>query len=360
MRVFAICLWYFSLLMLASAVLTNHTIDDQAPAGVTYIPAATTSLTLLNPALGGPHDTQNFNPTQLFNGTVSYFPSIGISNSSIIEVNFTGNAIYVFAAVPSLALSGNPLVTNTSVECQFLLDRIRVGGYSKTSDPGIYNVAVYANSSIPDGPHSLRMVIPAGNIQEDYFAFDYAVYTSDDPDPTSIGVSSTSSNDGRSTSTSSMSSSSVAAPFTEKKKKMIVVGAVVGGIGGLFNGQEDLEKETPTAPADAGTSEDDSLLDAAQSTDVPAPSDPAAVALPQELRTLTEGFERYRQHAEGSSTTRSETASVRRSLSVMKRDQTLAVLNHQEGYALVHTDSGLRLSAGRPVVDELPPTYTED
>ncbi|KAJ7757352.1 hypothetical protein DFH07DRAFT_742188 [Mycena maculata] len=194
MRFFALCLWYFSLLALTSAVLTNHTIDDQAPAGVTYIPAATTSLTLLNPLLGDPHDTQNFNPTQLFNGTVSYFPTIGISNSSIIEVNFTGvflklvstlherffilgNAIYVFAAVPSLALSGNPLVTNTSVECQFLLDRLRVGGYSKTSDPGIYNVAVYANSSIPDGPHSLRMVIPAGNTQGDYFAFDYAVYT---------------------------------------------------------------------------------------------------------------------------------------------------------------------------------------
>lgn len=51
-----------------------------------------------------------------------------------------------------------------------------------------------------------------------------------------------------------------------------------------------------------------------------------------------------------------------RSISMLKRDQTSAVMSHQRGYSgyalrdsLVHTGSGFRLTA--EAVDEVPPTY---
>jgi hypothetical protein len=68
---------------------------------------------------------------------------------------------------------------------------------------------------------------------------------------------------------------------------------------------------------------------------------------------------------EGSSAEGSESASRARSLSMMKRDQTRALHDHERGVGvgvsdtLVHTDSGLRLTAGR-VVDEVPPSYVAD
>ncbi|KAJ6498389.1 hypothetical protein C8R47DRAFT_1212086 [Mycena vitilis] len=70
------------------------------------------------------------------------------------------------------------------------------------------------------------------------------------------------------------------------------------------------------------------------------------------------------ERGEGSSSaSNTEVASLTRSLSTMKRDQSRAVQDHQEGYtgadALMHTDSGLRLTADR-TVPELPPTYAAE
>ncbi|KAJ6568668.1 hypothetical protein B0H19DRAFT_1133759 [Mycena capillaripes] len=68
---------------------------------------------------------------------------------------------------------------------------------------------------------------------------------------------------------------------------------------------------------------------------------------------------------EGSGAEGSESASRAPSLEMMKRDQTRALQDHQRGVGvgvrdmLVHTDSGLRLMAGR-VVDEVPPSYVAD
>jgi hypothetical protein len=68
---------------------------------------------------------------------------------------------------------------------------------------------------------------------------------------------------------------------------------------------------------------------------------------------------------EGSSAETWESASRARSLSMMKRDQIRALQDDERGVGvgvsdtLVHTDSGLRLTAGR-VVDEVPPSYVVD
>ncbi|KAJ7764028.1 hypothetical protein DFH07DRAFT_956300 [Mycena maculata] len=107
----------------------------------------------------------------------------------------------------------------------------------------------------------------------------------------------------------------------------------------------DLEEMTPAAPTEAAM-EELSHPDTSQPSYFPTTSDPVPIGLAQKLRTLKEEFNQFRQNTEGSSTAISEITSV------------------THGYggadALVHTNSGLRLTAGQRVVDELPPTYMED
>ncbi|KAJ7133925.1 hypothetical protein C8R43DRAFT_1133163 [Mycena crocata] len=91
----------------------------------------------------------------------------------------------------------------------------------------------------------------------------------------------------------------------------------------------------------------------------PVAIDPVAA---QRIQLLAEQVRRLTEHAEANSAVGSDAASVAmgRSLSTMKREQNRPVQQGQRGPfaadALIHTDSDLRLTAGR-VVDELPPTY---
>ncbi|KAJ7620912.1 hypothetical protein DFH06DRAFT_1305929 [Mycena polygramma] len=91
-------------------------------------------------------------------------------------------------------------------------------------------------------------------------------------------------------------------------------------------------------------------------------SHPDDIGLAEQVRLLKHELRELRQRVDGGSTTSSETASLGRSLSTMKREQTQALQQHGRGShvtdALVHTDSGLRLTAGR--AEELPPTYVAD
>ncbi|KAJ7757353.1 hypothetical protein DFH07DRAFT_1025394 [Mycena maculata] len=382
MGVFATCLWHLSLLALTSAALsiTNHTIDDQAPAGVAYSPAGQRNTSLHGPTAFLNIISQDYNPEDLFNGTTSHFPSL---DDASIDVDFiarpciSGNAIYVFAAIRTLSEDGN--VIGEIAACRFILDGVSVGNYSTTTSRGAFDVSAYSNISIPDGEHTLRMVIYP-NPHLNFFAFDYVVYKYvmihyyepecqvmwlSDGDHTFTSTSST-------PSSSAAAASSVAAASTFKTKKKIIVGAVVEGITALLHlervcflpdrrrwkGPSDSEKSTRTAVADSSKSEEVSHSDAAPPGDILSPSVLDTVALAQELRTLKEEFNQFRQNAEGSSTAISETTSATRSLSTMKRDQTRALQDHGEGYsaadAPVHTDSGLRLMVGRRAVDELP------
>ncbi|KAJ7757332.1 hypothetical protein DFH07DRAFT_772815 [Mycena maculata] len=382
MLILLTCLWHFSFFVLTSAVLTNHTIDDQAPTAIEYFPPGTRNTNIDTPITAGDNIVQDFNLTQLFDETVSYFPSIAINTPATINVNFTGNAIYVFAAIPGISAPDSAsLHVDGTTDCQFLIDGVAVGNFSTTvSAVGSYNRSIYSNNAIPDGAHTLQIVVPVHHVNgTNFFALDYVVYTSDDADPTSSLGTSTSS-----TSTPS----SVIAASTASQKTATPIAAIVGGIAGgiavllasiilLFlcrrsrrqrtNESSDFEKLTPTTRADPRPP-NMSPPDA-----VHISSEPQPAALAQEIQMLKEQFNLFRQHAAGSSATGHETASVARSYSMtssavtsfstMKRDQTRAV-HRQDGYgrtdALLHTDSGLRLPTGLRVVDELPPTYAED
>lgn len=99
-----------------------------------------------------------------------------------------------------------------------------------------------------------------------------------------------------------------------------------------------------------------------------SPGDQIAAALAAQVRALEAQVqqlmtERTERGARTDSTAGSDVSLPARSLLTMKREQTRAVRNHQEGYSgadsLLHTDSGLRLTVGR-IVDELPPTYAAE
>ncbi|KAJ7934765.1 hypothetical protein B0H13DRAFT_1854761 [Mycena leptocephala] len=341
--VFMTCL-LLSLFALTSAVLTNHTIDDQAPSGVVYLPAGDRQTTLQDPG-----HAIDFDRTKLFNGTVSYFSDI--TNNNLIQVNFTGNAIYVFAAVPF----GGDDVT-LGAQCLFLIDSVVVHEYSANSS-GAYNISAYSNGSIPDGAHTLEMELPSllnGNV----FALDYIVYTSNDSDPMGSSTS------GHETSTSSSSGpSSGASTATQNKRIHIpaIVGTVVAVIAAFLAGLLLCWRAFRRRTIRRSSFSDNSAFGGALMSGDQPTLEPDAPSLAQELQTLKEEFRQFRQQAEGSS---SETTSVMRSLSTMKRDQTRALQDRLESYeatdSLVHTNGGLRLTAGRQAVDELPPTYVED
>ncbi|KAJ7187399.1 hypothetical protein C8R46DRAFT_1059648 [Mycena filopes] len=160
-----------------------------------------------------------------------------------------------------------------------------------------------------------------------------------------------------------------------------IVGGVVGGIalilalaGGCMLSRQAKRGggQTPQMMEESAPRQNDPLLTRSPSVPViavtntgPAWQDPMAA---ERLRLLEEEVHQMRQSRAGSSNARSSVtdsdASLGRSLSTMKREQTRALAVHGEGGesvrdTLLHTDSGLRLSAGR-MVDELPPTYIAD
>ncbi|KAJ7662835.1 hypothetical protein DFH06DRAFT_1325183 [Mycena polygramma] len=90
------------------------------------------------------------------------------------------------------------------------------------------------------------------------------------------------------------------------------------------------------------------------------PEEQDATTLAAQVRRLQEQVKRLESERSegGGSTVGSDTASVARSMSTMKRDQMWSI--HQSRYTesdeLSHTDSGLRLTAGR-TVHAPPPMY---
>ncbi|KAF7333757.1 hypothetical protein MVEN_02332400 [Mycena venus] len=192
-------MWFLSLLFgfgFVSSTQVNHTIDDASPL-VTYRAVIDRNLT-------------GFNSSLLNNGTVTFIPATE-HDSPTISMNFTGTAIYVFVAYP--AGHNESFTSGFSAR----IDGVPYGGWAATQTAPLVNHLAYHNTTMPNGPHNF--VIQVQPEWELYF--DYAVYTSGDPDP------SLSSNSASPTNTSSVSASDTGKKFH--------VGAVVGGvIGGLI------------------------------------------------------------------------------------------------------------------------------
>ncbi|KAJ7676656.1 hypothetical protein DFH06DRAFT_1168764 [Mycena polygramma] len=397
--------WFLPVFILpVLTVPTNHTLDDIDPS-LQYLPLPAGADNLQCLGCQTPEDFQRYglDPSQLFDGTFSAFPlPEGITNFVLppgdpgVLLKFTGTAIYLFIAVPNSTVS-----QSEQIIYNFALDSVTdpVPFTFQPQDTAQYNVVAYAKEGLSDGQHSLNM-----DIGQSILVFDRAVYTSNDPDAivaapaTSIAASSSgnpSSSVLASTSSSSSSvptasalgestGSSAAAEVTSNPtvttKKVsggAVAGVVVGIlalilaclVGFMLSRRAKRRAATPRmeesgsvpppfvwknfrATTDDGTSE----TTAENEEDRPEAAD--------RLRVLKEEVQRLEQQA-GSSAAGSVASppGLGRSLSTMKREQTLALQDQERRVevvdTLVHTDSGLRLTAGR-VVDELPPTYVAD
>ncbi|KAF7349078.1 hypothetical protein MVEN_01429800 [Mycena venus] len=387
--VFSLCL---CLLLSSSilAVLTNHTIDDAGPL-VHYIPN-TDGLCV------GCAPTDQYDRSQLNNGTVTTY-SVMDNVVRAIEMNFTGSAIYIFLAAASAP-------TDLNQQCGFALDGVQVGDpplfFLKTpASTARYNILVYANKSIPDGAHTFQIQLSMNTVVN----FDYAIYTSNDLETTSASsptsttssptstaslptstASSPTSTASSPTSTSSPPVAGTPAPIPKKKLPVAVIAggtiagcALLGVLGTVLLCRRPRSREVSPSIEEAflpplggavttpkeGTENGAHIAVVHEET---SPGDQTTTALAAKVHALEAQVQQLmtdwtERRARTDSTAGSDVSLLAHSLSTMKREQTRVVRNHQEGYsgadALLHTDSGLRLTAGR-IVDEFPPTYASE
>ncbi|KAJ7774077.1 hypothetical protein B0H16DRAFT_1684976 [Mycena metata] len=230
-------------------------------------------------------------------------------------------------------------------------------------------LCVWAATGILDGAHTLQ--VDSGGTP---LLFDQFVYTSNDPDPTLAPSMPTSAPSASTAIPASIGNSHKHAPVGA------MAGGVVGGIAAILAilganhtagydkprrvaaGYTDFEPWTLNSnPQNSAFTEEPQ-----SPTSTLAVKEPDGTRLAEQVRFFAEHVEKIqRTSVVGSSSTSSgsdNNTGVRRSLSTMKRDETRSLMSVERdsvvGDMLVHTDSGVRLSApaGR-VMDELPPTY---
>ncbi|KAI0333970.1 hypothetical protein GY45DRAFT_136827 [Cubamyces sp. BRFM 1775] len=222
-------LWFMILTSLtsalvASALLVNHTIDDQSalyPNLFTHIPAdgswsagqECTSCSI-HPGI--------IDPTQAYNGTWTYTAYVP-GNTKIIQATFNGTAVYVYNIlanrVPDAA---------TFMNLSFSIDNVYRGEFIHIPDSSttvLYDVSVFAADNLTNTLHTLSMTVQGQNAS--HVMFDYLVYTTEEPDPPSSNATSTTQSGSIHTSSPANESSS---PHSSSLPVSAIVGGVIGGI----------------------------------------------------------------------------------------------------------------------------------
>ncbi|KAF7365875.1 hypothetical protein MVEN_00462100 [Mycena venus] len=192
----------------ASAILTNHTIDDTDP-----------SVTSAN--LGGLCRNCDFNHTELlplYNGSAtSLNPPVLNEPESTMIISFTGVAVYVYLAKPS----GFPL------NATFRLDgKSLAAQFQGSSDIPQYNDLAFQSENLVSERHILEII----RGQDATFYLDSYIFTSDDSAANTTSVSSlgTSGTPSQPSATSPLVTSH--APSKSKVPVAAIAGSVVGGI----------------------------------------------------------------------------------------------------------------------------------
>ena len=159
----------------------NRTIDDQKGDSVTgvvplFLPAGTWNIgqncTTCTIESGHPID-----PGQVFDGTWHDLTHFGNGDSGVVQVSFTGHAVYVYNLIMNILVPGAYTTTNLT----FLIDSDYVGSYmhiptSNDSTPKVfYQTLVYSNDTLEQGEHTLQMV--ASGSTTSLILFDYVMYT---------------------------------------------------------------------------------------------------------------------------------------------------------------------------------------
>ncbi|KAJ8481307.1 hypothetical protein ONZ51_g6086 [Trametes cubensis] len=174
-----------------AGVDVNRTIDDQKGDSVTGVAPLFLPTDLWNIGqtctscvirAGSPID-----PGQVFDGTWHDATHYGDSDPDrIVQVSFTGHAIYVYHTIMNILVHGASTRTNLT----FLIDSEFVGNYlhnptSNDSTPAVfYQMLVYSNDALEQGEHTLQVVASGGSTV--LVLFDYVMYTTvedDGPEP---------------------------------------------------------------------------------------------------------------------------------------------------------------------------------
>ncbi|KIL67157.1 hypothetical protein M378DRAFT_160157 [Amanita muscaria Koide BX008] len=105
-----------------------------------------------------------------------------------ITLEFTGVAVWVFFILANASEHGSSVVTNT--QCNFTLDGQHAGSFTDMSTSKIqYNVTSFSRSGLANVTHQL--IISTNDYPFNAFvSFDYAIYTADVDDPSSIKTTS--------------------------------------------------------------------------------------------------------------------------------------------------------------------------
>ncbi|KAJ6629921.1 hypothetical protein B0H10DRAFT_1985829 [Mycena sp. CBHHK59/15] len=380
---------FTSLCGLGRAALTNHTIDDTSPLVVWKNPDPTRfDVPMECNATTLPSD-----PLQ----TIEYGSMIGGGFSDVqagtFVVPFTGSAVYVFVA------------TLRSTQCRFLLHGENVAVFYHPPTQPAVSVLGYSNTTIPNGLHIISIATESGI----WIDFDGIIYSSDDEETSSVNasvspsqssstqplaISTLTPSSGSSTHTSSSdgsaptsSSTSIADTVSPQKKSSVaaIAGGVVGGVlliaallfGCVFLRRRVARKNISLNDVPRGNNgtpfsphSDPDVAPDLEFNPYSAYSEPR-LNLAEQVRLLENQNTQLRVALQGQADTASrvstvsmlsdtptQTASLPRSLSTMKRQQTRMVQSYASSASdvLMHTDSGIRLEPGR-VVEEVPPTY---
>ncbi|KAH9897649.1 hypothetical protein C8Q73DRAFT_365518 [Cubamyces lactineus] len=216
-----------SLSLVVSAILVNHTVDDQAvlspnvltytPAGNSWIPGQTCSSCLIPPGV--------IDPSKAYDGTWFY---TGEASTAMVA-SFTGTAVYVFNILPNTVPSNAPTLTNLS----FSLDGVYAGQFVHIPDSTstvLYNVSIFAASDLANTAHVLTVSVQGENAS--HVLFDYLVYTTDEPEPQTS--STTPPTSAALPLVPSSSAPTSASPQPSPNTSSTPIGAIVGGvIGGI-------------------------------------------------------------------------------------------------------------------------------
>ena len=229
-----------------STVLVNMTIDDTDgdPIGgssLTLSPSGqwTPGQTCPACSVHSGNTSSTVNVSQVFSGTWHqsiFVPNVPGDPNNIVNVDFTGSAVYVYNIIANAIPSATTLT-----QVNFFIDNDLVGNYEhvpqNTGPTFEYGVLVYANASIPYGAHNFIMSAQGPNTS--LILFDYMMYTQDRPDSTSSSLDGSGGPTGSVSSPGSASSlraSSTSVSGSNKSSRPpvgAIVGGIVGGVVGL-------------------------------------------------------------------------------------------------------------------------------
>ncbi|KAH9886726.1 hypothetical protein C8Q73DRAFT_795208 [Cubamyces lactineus] len=182
------CLFFLACIAAhVAAVNVNRTVDDQKGDSTTGVAPLFLPTDLWNIGqtctscvirAGSPID-----PGQVFDGTWHDATHYGDDDPDrIIQVSFTGHAVYVYHTIINTLVSRASTRTNLT----FLVDSEYVGNYlhsptSSDNTPAVlYQMLVYSNDALEQGDHTLQ-IVASGNTTT-LILFDYIIYTTTEAD----------------------------------------------------------------------------------------------------------------------------------------------------------------------------------